>query len=89
MYLTPEIKKDLFKENGQSDVDTGSAEGQVALFTFRIKHLTEHLKENKNDLATQRSLVRLVGKRRKMLDYLKKKEIERYRAIIAKLGLRK
>ena len=69
--------------------DTGSAEGQVALFTFRIKHLTEHLKINKKDLATQRSLVRLVGKRRKMLDYLKKKEIERYRAIIAKLGLRK
>ena len=85
MYLTPEIKKDLFKENGQSDADTGSAEGQVALFTCRIKHL----KENKKDLATQRSLVRLVGKRRKMLDYLKKKDIERYRAIIAKLGLRK
>jgi small subunit ribosomal protein S15 len=89
MYLTPEIKKELFKDNGQSDADTGSAEGQISLFTFRIKHLTEHLKENKKDLATQRSLVRLVGKRRKMLDYLKKKEIERYRAIIAKLGLRK
>jgi len=89
MYLTPEIKKELFKDNGQSDADTGSSEGQIALFTFRIKHLTEHLKDNKKDLATQRSLVRLVGKRRKMLDYLKKKEIERYRAIIAKLGLRK
>lgn len=89
MYLTPEIKKDLFKENGQSTADTGSAEGQVALFTFRIKHLTNHLKENKKDLATQRSLVRLVGKRRKMLDYLKHKDIERYRAIISKLGLRK
>jgi len=89
MYLTPEIKKDLFKDNGQSDTDTGSAEGQIALFTFRIKHLTEHLKENKKDLATMRSLVRLVGKRRKMLDYLKKKQIDRYRAIIAKLGLRK
>ncbi len=89
MYLTPEIKKELFKDNGQSAADTGSAEGQVALFTFRIKHLTEHLKENKKDLATQRSLVRLVGKRRKMLDYLKHKDIERYRAIISKLGLRK
>ena len=89
MYLTPEIKKELFKDNGQSDADTGSSEGQIALFTFRIKHLTEHLKDNKKDLATQRSLVRLVGKRRKMLDYLKKKEIERYRAIIAKLVLRK
>ena len=89
MYLTPEIKKDIFKENGKSDADTGSAEGQIALFTYRIKHLTEHLKENKKDLATQRSLVRLVGKRRKMLDYLKEKDIERYRSIIAKLNLRK
>jgi small subunit ribosomal protein S15 len=89
MYLTPEIKKDIFKDNGKSDADTGSAEGQIALFSHRIKHLTEHLKMNKKDLATQRSLVRLVGKRRKLLDYLKEKEIERYRAIIAKLGLRK
>ncbi|MBK7213245.1 MAG: 30S ribosomal protein S15 [Bacteroidales bacterium] len=89
MYLTPEIKKDIFKENGSSDADTGSAEGQIALFTFRIKHLTEHLKANRKDLATQRSLVRLVGKRRKLLDYLKKKEIDRYRAIISKLSIRK
>jgi small subunit ribosomal protein S15 len=89
MYLTPEIKKDIFKENGASDADTGSAEGQIALFTYRIKHLTEHLKINKKDLATQRSLVRLVGKRRKLLDYLKKKEIDRYRAIINKLSIRK
>lgn len=89
MYLTPEIKKDIFKDNGKSEADTGSAEGQIALFSHRIKHLTEHLKINKKDLATQRSLVRLVGKRRKLLDYLKEKEIERYRAIIAKLGLRK
>jgi small subunit ribosomal protein S15 len=89
MYLTPEIKKDIFKENGASDADTGSAEGQIALFTYRIKHLTEHLKINKKDLATQRSLVRLVGKRRKLLDYLKKKEIDRYRAIISKLSIRK
>ena len=89
MYLTPEIKKDIFKENGSSDTDTGSAEGQIALFTFRIKHLTEHLKANRKDLATQRSLVRLVGKRRKLLDYLKKKEIDRYRAIISKLSIRK
>ncbi|HNX43990.1 MAG TPA: 30S ribosomal protein S15 [Bacteroidales bacterium] len=89
MYLTPEIKKDLFKDNGKSDADTGSAEGQIALFTYRIKHLTEHLKSNRKDLATQRSLMRLVGKRRRMLDYLKEKDIERYRAIIAKLSLRK
>jgi len=89
MYLTPEIKKDLFKDNGKSDADTGSAEGQIALFTYRIIHLTEHLKANRKDLATQRSLLRLVGKRRRMLDYLKEKDIERYRAIIAKLSLRK
>lgn len=89
MYLTPEIKKDLFKENGKSDADTGTAEGQIALFTYRIKHLTEHLKANRKDLATQRALLRLVGKRRRMLDYLKEKDIERYRAIIAKLSLRK
>lgn len=89
MYITAEKKKEFFSEYGKNDVDTGSPEGQVALFTFRIKHLTGHLKTNKKDLATQRSLVRLVGKRRKLLDYLKSKDIERYREIIKKLGLRK
>ena len=68
---------------------TGSAEGQIALFTFRIKHLTEHMKQNKKDVATMRSLVRLVGKRRRLLDYLKKNDIERYRTIIKELGIRK
>ena len=87
MYLTSDIKKTIFKEYGKTDIDSGSAEGQIALFTFRIKHLTNHLKINKKDLATERSLVRLVGKRRKLLDYLKEKEIERYRAIIKKLGI--
>jgi small subunit ribosomal protein S15 len=89
MYLTAEKKTEIFNEYGQSASDTGSAEGQIALFTFRIKHLTEHLKINKKDLSTMRSLVRLVGKRRKLLDYLKSKDIERYREIIKKLGLRK
>lgn len=89
MYLTADKKKEFFTEHGENEFDTGSAEGQVALFTFRIKHLTEHLKANKKDLVTQRSLVRLVGKRRKILDYLKAKDIERYRAVIKKLGLRK
>lgn len=89
MYLTSEKKKEFFKEYGKSEFDTGSAEGQVAMFTFRISHLTGHLKKNKKDLFTERSLVRLVGKRRKLLDYLKKNDIERYRAIIKKLGLRK
>lgn len=89
MYLASEKKKELFKEYGKSEFDTGSAEGQVALFTYRISHLTSHLKDNKKDLSTERSLVRLVGKRRKLLDYLKSKDIERYRAIIKKLNLRK
>ncbi|MCD4684017.1 MAG: 30S ribosomal protein S15 [Bacteroidales bacterium] len=89
MYLASEKKKDIFKEYGKSEFDTGSTEGQVALFTYRIKHLTGHLKKNKKDLATERSLVRLVGKRRKLLDYLKSNNIERYREIIKKLGLRK
>jgi small subunit ribosomal protein S15 len=89
MYLTPEVKQNIFKENGKNEVDSGSPESQVALFTFRIKHLTEHLKLNHKDLSTKRSLIALVGKRRKMLDYLKKQDIERYRAIIKKLGLRK
>ncbi len=89
MYLTTEKKKELFKEYGKGENDTGSIEGQVALFTFRIKHLTEHMKQNRKDFATERALVLLVGKRRKLLDYLAKKDIERYRAIIKKLGLRK
>ncbi|MDL2312309.1 30S ribosomal protein S15 [Bacteroidales bacterium OttesenSCG-928-B11] len=89
MYLTPEVKENIFKEYGKSNFDTGSPESQVALFTFRIKHLTEHLKSNKKDVATKRSLIALVGKRRKLLDYLKKQDIERYRALIKALGLRK
>jgi small subunit ribosomal protein S15 len=89
MYLTPEVKKDIFKKYGKSEFDTGSIEGQVALFTHRILHLTEHRKQNHNDLNTERSLVRLVGKRRKLLDYLKRVDIERYRAIIKALNLRK
>ncbi|NOX84621.1 MAG: 30S ribosomal protein S15 [Chlorobi bacterium] len=89
MYLTAEKKREIFEKYGSSEQDTGSAEGQIALFTYRIQHLTEHLKKNKKDLFTQRSLIRLVGKRRKLLDYLKEKDIERYREIIKQLGLRK
>jgi len=90
MYLTTiEVKQGIFKEFGKSEFDTGSPESQVALFTHRIKHLTEHLKENKKDQATKRSLVALVGKRRRLLDYLKQQDVERYRDIIKKLGLRK
>ena len=89
MYLTPEKKEEIFAEHGASAKDTGSAEGQIALFTYRINHLTEHLKKNRKDFNTERSLVRLVGKRRRLLDYLKANEIDRYRAIIKTLGIRK
>lgn len=89
MYLTAEKKQEIFAEYGKSATDTGSSEAQVALFTFRISHLTEKLKKNKKDFSTQRSLVKLVGKRRRLLNYIKKKDIQKYRDLIAKLGLRK
>ena len=89
MYLTKEKKEEIFAEFGTSATDTGSSEGQIALFSYRIDHLTGHLKQNKKDHNTERSLITLVGKRRKLLNYLKKTDITRYRAIIEKLGLRK
>ena len=89
MYLTSEVKKDIFKKHGGSDKNTGSAESQVALFTHRIDHLTGHLKSNKKDFGTQRALVNLVGKRRALLDYLKNTDIMRYRAVIKVLDIRK
>ena len=89
MYVDSSKKKDIFKKFGKGESDTGSAEGQIALFSHRIKHLTDHLKTNKKDFNTQRSLIRLVGKRRNQLDYLKNKDIERYRAIIKKLNIRR
>lgn len=89
MYLTKEKKQEIFTKHGKSATDTGSAEGQIALFTFRINHLTGHLKQNKKDFNTEKALVRLVGKRKSLLNYLRNKDIERYRAIIAELGLRR
>jgi small subunit ribosomal protein S15 len=89
MYLSNEKKKEIFDTYGKVQGDTGSPESQIALFTYRINHLTEHLKKNKKDFSTQRALLILVGKRRNLLNYLIKSDIERYRAIIAKLGLRK
>lgn len=89
MYLTKETKTEIFKKHGNAESNTGSAEGQIALFTFRINHLTKHLQKNKKDFNTEKALVKLVGKRRSLLDYLIKKDITRYRAIIAELGLRK
>ena len=91
MYLDSEKKKEIFGTYGKSNTDTGSPEAQIALFSVRIAHLTEHLKANKKDYNTQRSLKMLVGQRRRLLDYLVRKDINRYRAIIAKkeLGIRK
>jgi small subunit ribosomal protein S15 len=89
MYLSKEKKEEIFEKYGNGKNDTGSAEGQIALFTARINHLTEHLKRNRKDFNTERSLVKLVGKRRALLDYLTKKDILRYRAIVKELGLRK
>jgi small subunit ribosomal protein S15 len=89
MYLAKEVKAEIFKKHGGAESNTGSAEGQIALFTHRINHLTEHLKRNRKDFNTERSLVMLVGKRRSLLDYLIKKDIIRYRSIIKELGLRK
>lgn len=89
MYLDHKGKEELFTKHGKDAKDTGSAEGQIALFTVRINHLTKHLKNNRKDYNTERSLVKLVGKRRSLLDYLTKKDVLRYRAIIKELGLRK
>ena len=89
MYLTSDIKKEIFAKHGKGESDTGTAEGQIALFTFRIAHLTEHLKSNRKDFVTQRSLIKMVGKRRSLLNYLKNGDILRYRAIVKELGLRK
>ncbi|MFA6676762.1 MAG: 30S ribosomal protein S15 [Bacteroidales bacterium] len=88
-YLNSGKKQEIFGQYGKSNTDTGSAESQIALFSYRIDHLTQHLKENKKDTGTHRSLLRLVGKRRRLLDYLKEKDIERYRGIVKALNLRK
>lgn len=87
--LTKEIKNQIIAEHKQGDNDTGSPEVQVALLTFRINDLNDHLKTHKKDHHSRRGLLKMVGKRRNLLNYLKKNDIERYRALIAKLGLRK
>ena len=89
MYLAPEKKAEIFSKYGKSAQDTGSTEGQIALFTYRINHLTGHLKKNIHDFNTEKSLVRLVGKRRSLLNYLKNKDVVRYRELIKELGIRK
>lgn len=87
MYLGS--KKEIFAKYGKSETDTGSTEGQIALFTQRIAHLSEHLKTNPKDFNTEKSLVRFVGKRRSLLDYLMKKDVIRYRELIGELKLRR
>ena len=89
MSLTTKTKEEIFKKFGKDSKDSGSVYSQVALFTKEIKKLTEHLKQNRKDYGTQRSLQITVGKRRKLLDYLKRKDILKYRELIKDLGLRK
>ena len=88
VYLTKEKKNEIFKTYAGDEQNTGSIEGQIALFTFRIKSLSEHLNSFKKDHATRRSLLMMVGKRKSLLEYLKRKDINKYRQLIQSLGLR-
>ena len=88
-YLDSDKKKEFFAKHGKDEKDTGSAEAQIAMFSYRISHLTEHLKKNRKDFGTQKALLDLVGKRRSLLTYLKNQDIEKYRALIKELDLRK
>ena len=89
MYLDKAKKEEIFGKYGKGTTDTGSAEAQIALFSYRISHLTEHLKKNHKDFGTARALTKMVGRRRKLLKYLYNKDINRYRELIKALGLRK
>lgn len=89
VYLTKEKKEEIFKEYGGSESNSGSIEAQIALLTYRIQMLSEHLRSNKKDFSCKRSLLSMVGKRKRFLQYLAKKDISKYRALIEKLGIRK
>ncbi len=89
IYLPKEKVEEIFQEHGGGAKNTGSVEGQIALFTYRIQELSQHLQKNHKDHSCRRRLLTLVGKRRKFLQYLAKKDITKYRALIEKLGLRK
>jgi small subunit ribosomal protein S15 len=89
MTLTTDAKQQIIKEHALTEGDTGSADVQIAVLTRRIAELTEHLKTHKHDHASRRGLLKMVGRRRRLLEYLKREDIERYRALIAKLGLRR
>ena len=87
--MDKENKADIIKKYGSKEEDTGSTEVQVAILTGRINQLTQHMRENKHDYHTQRGLLTLVGRRRRLLSYLNREDVGRYRSLIAKLGLRK
>lgn len=87
--ISKEQKAEIVKEYGRTPEDTGSPEVQVAILTFRIRELTEHLKENKKDHHSRRGMLKMIGQRRNLLEYLKKKDLDAYRTLIEKLGLRK
>ena len=89
MYLSKETKAEIFAKHGGKAENTGSAEGQIALFTFRIQALSEHLRSNKKDHSCRRSLLHLVGKRKQLLQYLHHKDLDRYKKVLDQLGLRK
>jgi small subunit ribosomal protein S15 len=89
MQVTKEVKKNIFAEYGGSEKNTGSTEAQIALFTSRINHISDHLKTNRKDHSNTRALLIMVGKRKRLLNYLAKKNLNGYRALIAKLGIRK
>ncbi len=88
VYLSKEKKAEIFREFGGSEANTGSTEGQIALFTYRIKELSTHLKEHRKDHACRKALLTLVGRRKQALQYLAKKDLESYRSLIEKLGIR-
>jgi small subunit ribosomal protein S15 len=89
MSITVESKREIVRKHGKSETDTGSTEVQIALLSARISHLTEHLREHKHDHHSRRGLLMLVGQRRRLLNYLQRKDLDRYRALIAELGLRR
>jgi small subunit ribosomal protein S15 len=89
MTLTVEEKREVVQQFGKSETDTGSPEVQIALLTRRINHLTEHLREHKHDHHSRRGLLMLVGQRRRLLNYLQAKDLDRYRGLIQELGLRR
>lgn len=88
-YLTKEKREEIFTEYGGTAANTGSSEGQVALFTYRINALSAHLRENKKDHSSRKALLHLVGKRKRLLNYIASKDIQKYRDLIEKLGIRK